>query len=188
MTNKQDDKFNEKDLTCLFKQAKSEFQMDANPFIKTRILAELNSAKPISFLSFLKKPWVIFTEGILVASLLFVIISVNKSSNFQAMVGQAYAINVELEKITDQSVTHIKIDLPENVEFYSKRNDSNVSKLKSLKISLSTFEAFDRIPFVIKAKENGLKTIKITLFNNKEEIVKNKIIKMKFTTAKEIFF
>ena len=184
--------FNEKNISNLFKKAKEDFNSDVNPFLKTKILANLASDQQnessLSLFSLLKKPWLMFIQGGLVAVMVIFIFNQTQQNQIEGMVGQAYAINIELEKINKNSITFIKIELPNHVQFYSKSKRSDLNDKKVLVLSMSTLAAFEKLPVVIKSNSTGMKRIKLTLLDHKKNIVKEKQIKMNFTHSKELVF
>lgn len=181
--------FEDKDINNLFQQAKKEFKADVNPFLKTRIIAEVESENEKQGLKeVLLRPWLMFLQGGLLTLLILLSVNQFQKGHVEAIVGQAYAINIELEKINDQSVAYIRVNLPENVQFYSKTRNGSLSRKRSLTLPMETLAAFEKLPIVVKAKGEGIKNIKLTLLNESKDIIKEKKIKMKFSHSKELVF
>lgn len=181
-------KFEEKDINSLFQQAKKDFKPEVNPFLKTRILAEVEGKNEKSLKNILLKPWMMFLQGGVVAILLVLSVNQIQKDQVEAFVGQAYAINIELEKINDRSVAFIKVNLPSDVIFYSKTRNGSLSRKRSLLLPMETIAAFEKLPIVIKSKGVGSKKIKLTLLDQQKNKIKEKQIKMKFTHSQELVF
>jgi hypothetical protein len=181
--------FKEKDISNLFANAKEDFASEINPYLKTRILANV-AANPATdnIWSFLQNPWLMFLQGGLVALVLIFAFNKFNEGQIQGMVGQAYAINIELEKINKNTIAFIKIDLPSEVQFYTKSSESFLKDKRTLTLPISTLEAFEKFPVVIKSHNKGLKQIKLTLLDDKKKIVKERHIKMNFFYSKELVF
>jgi len=179
---------NETKLDQLFKTATSEFKNDLNPFMETRIFAEIDNQKNFLDIIF-KSSFSRFIQGGVLASLIiFSVLSLQTpKKQFQGIVGQVYSINLDLKKVRKQNIAWLKIDLPNGVSLHSK-NNNETKNLRTLTIPLQSLKFLNEMPIVFKSINKGGKAIQLTFLDTKKRTINTKRIQLNFTSSNELTF
>lgn len=81
----------------------------------------------------------------------------------------------------------MEMELPEGVEFHT--GNEKIAKKRSLSLNAKTFAiGKSRLPFVVAAKTSGLKQFKIHIFDEKEKLIKEKILTIRFSDEQKSEF
>jgi hypothetical protein len=158
-----------------------ERDMTAPAFLKTRVLAELDSRKRNrGFQVFgIRLPWLLapMAGAAAVAFVLFA-----TSSQFQASTNSPVAVRVDLAGVKELAATTAIIEVPEGVTFYSK-NRPEIQEQQSLQLALQ-LDTLSQLPIVIRATDTGFKKVRIKFLNEANHVVMEKTVTIRFETDK----
>jgi hypothetical protein len=96
-----------------------------------------------------------------------------------AETNRAFIVNVELEELKEQSILYAKIELPDDVFFYSK-HQSEITKLRSITLAWDKIRDKVKLPFAIQANKQGLKSIQVFFYDENSNVVGQRSIRIRF--------
>ena len=168
---------NEEIIKSIFQEAEK-LPMDSDPFMKTRILAELRIAKERKRSLF----WKIsaFASPAIAVALLLLILFL-KSPSFNASVDKNILVKIEVKEMKSQ-IAFAQIELPEGVHFYSKLYPE-ISKNRKLVLAVDDSFVKGYIPIIVKSEEAGSKKLTINFLDANQKSIEKRYIKIKFTNA-----
>ncbi len=171
------EKENEQRIKTLFQEAQKQ-PLDSNPFLKTRILAELKLAKEKKR-SLMWKSFAFVSPLVVAAALLIVFFL--QSSSFNAVINQNILVKIEVKEI-DPKVAFAEIELPDGVYFHSKLYP-DISKKRTLLFVIDESFLGGHIPIVIKSEKTGSKKLKVNFLNSEQKSVEKRFIKINFDSS-----
>lgn len=171
----------EQRLNLVFSRLK-EVHLEAPLYLKTRVLAHLETdAKQIKSLFF----WKVLSLSSLASLALVIFFGISllkKNNSADVFAKQAYVIHVDFNQMDQQQVAEAEIELPEDVRFVSSNKDVQRERRLKLPVSVKNLGR-GKLPFVVTSDFSGEKAIKVRLLNEKDELVREQILRVKF--AKE---
>lgn len=148
------------------------------PFLKTRLLAHgkesVSMAKGLYFWKLL--------SGASLAALIFVSAFAYRlfdKSSADAMVQQAYVIQIDFNQADQRTVARAEIELPGDVQFVSKNPKFQNQKKLSLPVAVKNLGR-GKLPFVVSSDGLGERRIKIRLLDAQDQLVREEVLKVKF--------
>ena len=168
---------NEEIIKSIFQEAEK-LPLDSDPFMKTRILAELRIAKERERSLIWKS--LAFTSPVIVAAVLLLVFFF-WSSSFKAGINQNILVKIEIKEIKSQ-IAFAQIELPEGVSFYSK-SYPEISRDRTLLLAIDDSFVTGHIPIVIKSSEAGSKKLKINFLDANKRSIEERFIKINFRDA-----
>ncbi len=152
--------------------------LGASPYLKTRVLAELDAKKRHQTVVFWKRTAIASTASLflLIVALLFMF-NREPSEGFNAFTGQPLLVKVSISDIKDYNVAYAEVELPEKVTFYSK---TNLDVMGARSLTLFNEPSDKDLPFVIRSEEKGVKEVKVTLYDDSDQVILEKKINIKF--------
>ncbi|WP_413288100.1 hypothetical protein [Bdellovibrio sp. HCB337] len=170
----------EQQIGAIFSQLR-DAKVEAPLYMKTRVLAHLNEdGKQKKSLLF----WKILSMSSLasLAIVLFVGFQMMNKHSEEVLAKQAYVIHIDFNQMDQQMVAGAEIELPEDVRFVSSNKEIQKEKRLKLPVSVKSLGR-GKLPFVVTSDLAGEKSIRVRLLNEKDELVREQIFKVKF--AKE---
>lgn len=169
-------KNDEKRVKAIFQEAQKA-SLESDPFMKTRVLAELRIAKEKKRGLFWKS--LAFASPVAVAAALLLVFFFSTPS-FKASVNSNVLVKVEIKEIKSQ-IAYAEIDLPTGVQFYSS-SYPEIALDRSLVLAIDDDFINGHIPIVIKSEETGTKKIKVNLLDQDKRTIEKRFIKINFTS------
>ena len=176
---------NEKITHTSFSALKSA-RIEAPPFRKSRILAQLEGRKKAS-------REVLFWRLIagVATCACIALVAFNSRSLFSSEGNESlyamkpYVIHVDFgnEKLTGAMIA--EVELPDGVKFFSKAHPE-VSKLTSMRMDIpDVIEGRSRLPFVVTADRPGIAHLKIRIMDENNQLVRERVISVNFAEDKK---
>lgn len=170
----------QKKIQNIFHRAEGGFE--ASPYLETKILAlfreRTRSKKTLSF-------WRRFAIGTSVlGALLGVGISlfVAKTSLPEAFVGEPFAIRLEVRDLKKYKIAKAQIRLPAGVQFHLEDFPDLTDKTE-VTLSWKNEEATQFVPFILKSDEEGIRTLTVVFFDDRNEVVAEKKLSIRLRPA-----
>jgi hypothetical protein len=146
-------------------------------YMKTRVLARVNERRQNRTLLF----WKLLSAGSLMSVVIlgFLSFSLYHKENLDGVTQQAYVIHIEFNESDKAMVAEAEIELPQDVHFVSK--NKTIAQERKLRLPVEV-RALGRgkLPFVVASDSSGEKAIKVRLLNEKDELVREQVLKLKF--------
>lgn len=173
----------EQQLGTLFSRLK-DIQVEAPVYMKTRVLAHLKEDQLLQKQKRSLFFWKCVSLGSLasLALVLFFNFGLMTKENPEAFSRQAYVIHVNFNQMDQEMVAGAEIELPEDVRFVSSNKEIQNERRLKLPVSVRNLGR-GKLPFVVTSDVLGEKAIKVRLLNEKDELVREQTLKVKF--AKE---
>ena len=175
MKQNQDSEILQKKSWELFAVAREE-SIEAPPYLKTRVLQELQSRQR-------QHSRILLWRRMSIASMLLIGVIVGwllrsgqEEAAFIAAVGRPMAVRIELAAA---AVDSVEIELPEGVVFYSEKLGS-LAQEKILTLQLGPDYAGGKLPIVVKSNEEGLKMIKVRMLDGKQGLIGERWLRIEF--------
>lgn len=153
-------------------------EIEASPYLKTKVLAHLNEEKKHkSSLLF----WKLLSVGSLCSLILLGFISVDlfQNSHSDGAIKQAYVIHIDFNQSDKEQVVRAEVELPSDVHFASSNNTIREERKLKLPVAVKSLGK-GKLPFVVTSDSSGEKQIKVRLLNENDELVREQILKLKF--------
>lgn len=167
----------EQQLNTLFSQLR-EMEVEASPYLKTRVLAHLDEQKKIRrSLLF----WKLLSAGSVMSVVIvgFLALGLYQKAPSDGVTKQAYVIHLDFNQADKNLVAHAEVELPQDVHFVS--SNKAIQEERKLKLPVQVKEAGrGKLPFVVTSEFSGEKEIKVRLLNEKDELVREQVLKLKF--------
>jgi hypothetical protein len=167
----------EKQLTALFAQVR-QAEVDVPYYMKARVLARLKQDH--------KQPrglffWKALAIGSLLSMLFLGVFSLNlyQKSISDGFTRQAYVIHIDFDPSDRGLVAKAEIELPKDVHFVSSKKQIREERSLTLPVDIKA-AGRGKLPFVVTSDFSGEKDIKVRLLNENNELVREKILKLKF--------
>jgi hypothetical protein len=164
-------------LNALFARVRAA-DIEAPPYLKTRVLAQLRDLKKQNrSLLF----WKALSAGSLLGLLFLGALSFNlyQKSNSDGLTKQAYVIHIDFNQADRDVVAKAEVELPEDVHFVSSKKEIREERTLSLPVDVKV-AGRGKLPFVVTSDYSGEKEIKVRLLNENNELVREQILKLKF--------
>lgn len=150
--------------------------LEVSPYLKTRVLAELRERKQRTRkLSF----WRALALSFVGIAAVVIVVLTALHSPLKASAGVPIAVRFEIEELKSQQVAFAEVELPEAVAFYSETRPE-LREQRRLVLSLAQNTELKQLPFVIESKVRGVKEIRVKLFNDRNVLVGERTVKIKF--------
>ncbi|MCM2321998.1 MAG: hypothetical protein NDJ90_01920 [Oligoflexia bacterium] len=154
---------------------------EPSPFLKTRVLAELREQRRQRSV---RSVWALWKPalGFSAAAALMLVLWTGREARgpvFPATAGQPVAVKVDMKEWGGQKVASAKVELPRGVRFYS-RSFPAIEQKSTLDLAWKEDGAPGALPIVVKADENGLKTVRVKFFDEGKKLVGERLLKIRF--------
>lgn len=172
---------NPENLQGLFSEVrKADFS--APPFLKTRVMAQLRESRSMKRSLFFYKA----LSSVALAALVAVsVISLRPGSPVsENVMNQVYVIHVDFNQDDQARVAKAEVELPEGVQFESKRPEVRELRRMKLPVSVSAVGR-GKLPFVLSSKDAGEKFIRVKLLDHEDRVVREQTMKFRFAQASE---
>lgn len=174
MTNEDE---NRDKVRSIFEKAQK-LPIESNPFMKTRILAELRVAREKKR-SFIWKSLALASPVFVAAVLILIFLFYGPS--FKANIDQNILVKIEISEMKNE-IAFAQIELPEGVYFYSKLYPQ-ISEKRALVLAIDEGFVKGSIPIVVRSKEAGSKKLKVNFLDAEQKTVSSRYIKIDFMGA-----
>jgi len=153
-------------------------ELSPGPYLKTRVLAhqrELNQG------SGKLRHWRRLAIGALSIALIFAASTLLLGKRYDALVNQTVAIRLDSSSLGSElsQVAFIRIELPAGVQFHSK-SYPQISEQPSLTLAWQPGTPLDHIPVLVRATEDGLKTVRVSFLNGDNRVLSSDQIQIRF--------
>lgn len=168
----------ESQLTALFAQVRKA-EVEVPPYMKARVLAHLRQdQKQVRGSLFF---WKALSLGSLMSLLFLGIFSFNlyQKSTSDGITQQAYVIHIDFNSEDRGLVAKAEIELPKDVHFVSSKKQIREERSLTLPVDIKAVGR-GKLPFVVSSSFSGEKDIKVRLLNENNELVREKVLKLKF--------
>ena len=173
-----EDNKNEEAVSEALVQAR-QFEFEVSPYMKTRVLAALAERHSKSSSLIFWKRLALLTSGVFLFTLAFNTYWVFQNPTYEAHIGQAFLVRIELKDLKKYQISEARIELPAGVQFYSEMYPE-LENQTSLVLNLQDTPSATYIPFIVKASEMGTKALQVKFFNQNRESVATRELKIKF--------
>lgn len=167
----------EKEIREIFARVRSA-HLAPSPYMKTRVLAHVREGrKQSSVLLF----WKLLTAGSVVGMMMmgFVGYRLLQKSPSDGLTQQAYVIQIDFNQDDQELVAQAEVELPEDVQFVSSNKDIRAEKTLRLPVEVKSLGR-GKLPFVVSSGISGEKFVKVRLLNDKDELVREQVLKLSF--------
>jgi hypothetical protein len=153
-------------------------ELSPGSYLKTRVLAhqkELEQGRRKA------RVWRRLAIGALSVAVIFAASTLWVGKRYDALVDQTVAIRLDSSSLGTElsQVAFIRIELPAGVQFHSK-SYPEISEQASLTLAWKPGTPLDRIPVLVRATEDGLKTVRVSFLNGESRVVSSDQIKIRF--------
>lgn len=171
----------DKQIKDLFERVKSA-ELGPSPYLKTRVLARMsepaqkgfNFWKALSFASLAA----VFILGFVSLQLL------RQQRKSDGITQQAYVIHIDFNQSDKNMVAQAEVELPEHVHFVSSNKDIRDERTLTLPVDVKVLGR-GKLPFVVASDVSGEKSIRVRLLNEKNELVREQVLKLTFAKQGE---
>lgn len=161
-------------------------EIEAPPFMKTRIMSRLEAPRAGAS----KEIWLWrIVAGLATtacaALLVMRVTSPGQSTGdeIQHYAMQPYVIHVDLEGDKLPGARIAEVELPAGVHFVSKSHPE-VAQLRKMRLTVpQATGGRSRLPFVVKSDKPGLAELKLKIFDEKDSVVHERVLSVKFAQA-----
>jgi len=152
--------------------------LEPRPYLETRVLSELHKKTlpiPVSLpsLHFWKR--LAITSSVLtVVALIVVSTRFFPQATYEAFVGQPFVVRIELKNLNQTQIAKARIQLPEGV-FFDLEDYPELKNTRTLTLRWSHLRNEEIFPFVLSARETGLKTVRVDFLDENSGIIAERI-------------
>ena len=152
--------------------------LEPSPFMKTRLLAQFKEREQKRKSVFI---WKLVSGFSVTACAVLAITLINQpSTDSKAMADNPYVIHMDFNSGDLKSVTSAEIYLPEKVHFVSG-GSQDLKDRKILRLPLKVGQAGrTRLPFVVSSSEIGMQILRVRLYDDNGDLLKEKDLKIRF--------
>jgi hypothetical protein len=154
---------------------------EPSPFLKTRVLAQLREEQRLDAQKSWGSIFKYLTAGLVSALALVVSYQtlVKNSGALRAQSSRPVALRLETKDLKAKGVSHAKIELAEGMAFYSAQFPE-IQEHRILDLRLENDEIGQPLAIVIRSHETGSKSVKVQFFDDNEQVVAERIVKIRF--------
>lgn len=98
---------------------------------------------------------------------------------YQIKIDQPAVVRIDLKPLEAEKAVYAQIELPEGVYFYSEKNPELIEK-KRLLVAWTPDSKKRSFPFVIRGHEPGTKLVSVNLFDQENNIISQRHLRIKF--------
>jgi hypothetical protein len=153
--------------------------LEAPPFLASRVTNEFLSRQALKS----KMQWwkILAFSGVSVSFALafLLVLNLNKSSIFEAQMGQATLVEVSLRQVEAGELARVEVRLPDGVTFVSEKYPE-INGQNAVSVPVVAGQTLDSFPFIVRASESGTKNIKVRVFDKNGNIAEEKVLKIRF--------
>lgn len=161
----------------LLQVARHELKAEPSPYLKYRVL---NQCRELKRRSRWLKAWQWSTATTLAMGLLgWALLLKSPSASFQAALHRPQLVRMEVTDLAKEQLARAQIELPHGVYFYSEEFP-DLEKQRRISFEWSVGEEAEHLPFVVTAKETGVKTIKVKFFDHGNKLIGTKELAIDF--------
>jgi hypothetical protein len=151
--------------------------IEADPYLDTRVLAQLRERKRSGHSLAWWRRLAIGSSAVSAVALALLVVWFVRGTTYEAFVDQPFVVRIELKDLNQDKIAKARIELPEGVYFdieqYPELKDQKTLTLHWTKRDSEVF------PFVLSATEAGVKTVKVKFFNDRDDVVAERIFNLK---------
>lgn len=167
----------EREMQDIFARVRA-VEISPSPYLKTRVLAHVREEqKQNKVLLF----WKMLAAGSVLGMSLMGVFGYRliQQNSSDVLAQQAYVIHVDFNQDDQMLVAQAEVELPEDVQFVSSNKEIRDEKTLRLPVEVKSLGR-GKLPFVVSSAISGEKSIKVRLLNDKDELVREQILKVKF--------
>jgi hypothetical protein len=151
---------------------------EADPYLETRVLAQLRERRKQGSSLIWWKRLAIGTSSFSALAVALLVVWFVRGTTYEAFVDQPFVVRIELKDLNQDKIAKARIELPAGVHFdieqYPELKDQ-----KTLTLHWTKQDASSVFPFVLSATEAGVKTVKVKFFNDRDDVVAERVFNLK---------
>ncbi len=151
--------------------------VELSPYLKTRVLAHWREKRAPKGLLFWQWLSGVSLAGVLALS--FVSYQLLRQKKSDGLTQQAYVIHIDFNQSDRDLVAQAEVALPEHVHFVSSNKEIREERKLTLPVSVKALGR-GKLPFVVSSDISGEKSIRVRLLNEKNEVVREQVLKLTF--------
>lgn len=155
-------------------------KVDSSPFLKTRVMANLETSKSVS--NPLKR-WIPALLGSVATVAIALVLSFQMGQQTQTEMlvelGKPYMLKADLRPHAQVEASYITLELEGKIEFSSQKF-AKIRELRSLKMSWENLAGKQYLPIVIKGVGKGYSVVKLHFYDENHNLIKTQTYDFNF--------
>jgi hypothetical protein len=156
--------------------------LEVDPFLETRVLAELRGRKSGRHSLLIWKRFAFGSSALTFSILLLSAVWLFHDKTYEAFVNKPFVVRIELKNLDQTQIAKAEIELPDNV-YFDVAQYPELKEQRTLSLHWTKRDSTEAFPFVLSATESGMKTVKVRFLSENNEVVATRVFNIRLKAA-----